>query len=295
MPPGTDEARSPSAPPTEEESATPDAAKGTETEEAGDSPAGSAAPSRKRGRFLGCLIALLVLLLLLAAAIWFLLPLTRPADPLPGGEAGSVSEAPASGLADLAARLGLTLVETNGTTLARGDFATRAERVQATAELYEALPDIALDLADAETLRNSTADLLAAATDGAITVAGITNRIAVLAGRALDPAFLAATVEALRGDVPRLAGVDTAAVTLDSPLSAPARPAGPGADARPSRAQRPRLPLRCILLQPYPCIVLQDGQRLLEGAEVGGYKISKITFDRIAFRNEAGEELEWTP
>ena len=117
----------------------------------------------------------------------------------------------------------------------------------------------------------------------------------IVAGRALDPAFLAATVEALRVDVPRLAGVDTAAVTLDSPLSAPARPAGPGADARPSRAQRPRLPLRCILLQPYPCIVLQDGQRLLEGAEVGGYKISKITFDRIAFRNEAGEELEWTP
>ena len=249
-------------------------------------------PRRSSVHRIGCLILLLLLLLL---AAWLL---TRrwaePATP-PENEAGSVAEDPSSGLADLAARYGLALVETNGTTLARGDFPSRAERVKATAELYEAQPDIALDLADVETLRNSTADLLAAATDGSIKVADVTNRVAVLAGRALDPAFLAATIEALRADVPRLAGVDTAAVSLDSLLSAPARPAAAGGDARPARAQRPRLPLRSILLQPYPCIVLQDGQRLLEGAEVGGYKISRITFDRIVFRNEAEEELEWTP
>ncbi len=289
-----EEAQPESAPPKEEDSAAPDSAKGAETEKSGASPSEPAAPSRKRGRFLGCLVALVALLLLLAAAIRFLLPLARPAD-APPDEPGSVPEDSSPGLADLAARYGLALVETNGTTFARGDFPSRAERVKATAELYEAQPDIALDLADIETLRNSTADLLAAATDGAIKVADVTNRVAVLAGRALDPAFLSATIEALRADVPRLAGVDTAAVTLDSPLSAPARPAVAGGDARPARAQRPRLPLRSILLQPYPCIVLQDGQRLLEGAEVGGYKISRITFDRIVFRNEAGEELEWTP
>ena len=290
----SEEAQPESAPPKEEDSAAPDSAKSAETEEAGDGASEPAASARKRGRFLGCLIALVALLLLLAAAAWLLFPRASPAD-TPPDEPGSVPEDPSSGLADLAARYGLDLVETNGTTLARGDFATRAERVKATAELYEAQPDIALDLADIETLRNSTADLLAAATDGAIKVADVTNRVAVLAGRALDPAFLAATIEALRADVPRLAGVDTAAVSLDSLLSAPARPAAAGGDARPARAQRPRLPLRSILLQPYPCIVLQDGQRLLEGAEVGGYKISRITFDRIVFRNEAGEELEWTP
>lgn len=267
--------------------------------EATDKPAAEPAakdsedkPRRSLVHRIGCLILLLLFLVL---AAWLL---TRrwaePAMP-PENEAGSVPEASAAGLADIAARYGLALVETNGTMLARGEFPTRAERVKATAELYEAQPDIALDLADVETLRNSTADLLAAATDGAIKVADVTNRVAVLAGRALDPAFLSATIEALRADVPRLAGVDTAAVSLDSLLSAPARPAAAGGDARPARAQRPRLPLRSILLQPYPCIVLQDGQRLLEGAEVGGYKISRITFDRIVFRNEAGEELEWTP
>ncbi len=282
------------------EEARPESAPSKEADaEATDKPAAEPAakdsedkPRRSLVHRIGCLILLLLFLVL---AAWLL---TRrwaePATP-PENEAGSVAEDPSSGLADLAARYGLALVETNGTTLARGDFPTRAERVKATAELYEAQPDIALDLADIETLRNSTADLLAAATDGAIKVADVTNRVAVLAGRALDPAFLSATIEALRADVPRLAGVDTAAVSLDSLLSAPARPAAAGGDARPARAQRPRLPLRSILLQPYPCIVLQDGQRLLEGAEVGGYKISRITFDRIVFRNEAGEELEWTP
>lgn len=296
------EAPSAAEPPAgDSEEARPESAPSKEADaEATDKPAAEPAakdsvdkPRRSLVHRIGCLILLLLLFLVLAA--WLL---TRrwaePATP-PENEAGSVAEDPPSGLADLAARYGLALVETNGTTLARGDFPTRAERVKATAELYEAQPDIALDLADIETLRNSTADLLAAATDGAIKVADVTNRVAVLAGRALDPAFLSATIEALRADVPRLAGVDTAAVSLDSLLSAPARPAAAGEDARPARAQRPRLPLRSILLQPYPCIVLQDGQRLLEGAEVGGYKISRITFDRIVFRNEAGEELEWTP
>ena len=282
-------AGSPSEPP--EEAGAEAAAK-----PADEAAAKPAAKPRSRGRGLvrGCLVALLVLLFLLAVALWILFPRTRPATP-PDGEAGSAPEASAPELPDIAERYGLSVVETNGTTLVRGDFATRAERLEATAALYEAQPGVALDLADAETLRTSTADLLAAATDGAITVADITNRVAVLAGRALDPAFLAATVEALRTDVPRLAGFDTAAIVLDSPISAPVTPAGSGAGSRPRRAQRPRLPLRCILLQPCPCIVLQDGQRLLEGAEVGGYKISRITFDRIAFRNEAGEELEWTP
>ena len=292
-------ARSESAPPKAEESGdagssgapSPDGAESAE-------PRPAETPSRGRGRRLGCLVALLVLLLLLAAAAWFLLPHRRSTSP--DGQAPSCptpAEA-SSGLADIAARYGLTLVETNGTTLVRGDFAARAERLKATAELYEAQPGVALDLADRETLLSSASDLLQAATEGAITVSDVTNRIAVLAGRAPDPAFLAAALEALRIDVPRLSGADTAAVKVDSPLSAP-RPAP--LDLRPSAAapaapkKAPRIPLRCILLQPYPCLVLQDGQRLLEGADVGGYRISKITFDRIAFRNEGGEELEWTP
>ena len=289
---GTDEARSLSAPPPEADASLSASPKSGGPDSAGASSAEPAAPSRGRARRLGCLVLLLLLLLLLAAAAWFLLPLVRSASP--DGQAPS-SPTPAdtsAGIADIAARYGLAVIETNGTTLARGDFLSRAERLAATAALYEAQPGIALDLADRETLLSSTADLLAAATDGALEVRDVTNRVAVLAGRAPDPAFLAAALEALRADVPRLADADTAAVTLDSPVaSARAAESLPG---RPSRGA-PILPLCGILLQPYPCLVLQNGQRLAVGAEVGGYKIERIARDRIALRRGEEEPLEWTP
>ena len=263
-------------------------------------PVAPAAPTRKRGRRIVGLVVFLLLLLFLAVGVWRLLPLLRRATP-PDGEAGSVPEAPALGLPDLAERYGLALVETNGTTLVRGDFATRAERLAATAALYEAQPGVKLDLADRETLLASSADLLAAATEGALEVRDVTNRVAVLVGRAPDPAFLAAALDALRADVPRLAGVDTAAVALDSPFAPPPDGAAPNpADAAPSRPvaarpAQPRLPLCGILLQPYPCLVLQNGQRLSKGAEVGGYKIVSIASDRIIVRRGEEEEFEWTP
>ena len=251
---------------------------------------GSKGKAPRRGSRLGCLIPLLLLLLL---AAWLLT--RRWMNPTVPPPACPTTEANPAALVE---RFGLAVLETNGVVVYRGDFATRAERLAAAAELYEAQPGAALDFADRETLTTAASDLLQAATEGALVVSDVTNRVAVLSGRAPDPAFLAAALEALRIDVPRLSGADTAAVKVDSPLSAP-RPAP--LDLRPSAAapaapkKAPRIPLRCILLQPYPCLVLQDGQRLLEGADVGGYRISKITFDRIAFRNEAGEELEWTP
>lgn len=271
-------ARSESAP--EAPGAPGDSSAPSESSESSAPGAPSPSSPRRRGLRLLGLVALLLLLLL---AAWLLARrVASPDGPAPSGPTpeASPAETPA----------GVTLFETNGLLHARGDFATRAERLAATAALYEAHPGIALDLADRETLLTATADLLQAATDGALQVSDVTNRVAVLAGRVSDPDFLRATLEALRTDVPRLSGADTAAVALDSPLSA-----GPKKTPGSPRARQPRLPLRCILLQPYPCIVLQDGQRLFEGADVGGFKISKITFDRIAFRNEAGEELEWTP
>ena len=59
--------------------------------------------------------------------------------------------------------------------------------------------------------------------------------------------------------------------------------------------QAPRLPLCGVVLQPYPCLVLQNGQRLAVGAEVGGYKIERIARDRITLRRGEEEPLEWTP
>ena len=290
-------ARSESAPPKEADNAVPDATKSAKPEKPGNSPAdsGDKPRSRKRGLLRGCLVALLVLLLLLAAAAWFLLPHRRPASPDgPAPSCPTLAES-SPDLAGIAARFGLVLVETNGATLVRGDFAARAERLEATAALYEAQPGVALDLADRETLLSSSADLLQAATEGAVQIVDVTNRVAVLAGRAPDPDFLRATLEALRTDVPRLAGADTAAVVLDSPVSAPANNASPVTRHLSLAPKTPRLPLCGILLQPYPCLVLQNGQRLAVGAEIGGYKIERIARDRIALRRGEEEPLEWTP
>ena len=249
-------------------------------------------PRRSSARRLGGLVLLLLLLLLLAA--WLLARRGAGSEgPAPSGPAAAAEDAAA-----IAARYGLTLVETNGTTLARGDFPTRAERLEATAQLYEAQPGIALDLADGETLLVSSSDLLQAATDGALKVAKITNRVAVLSGHAPDPAYLDAALKALRTDVPRLSGTDTAAVSVATPV-APATPLPLAAPALAPRAapapQAPRLPLCGILLQPYPCLVLQNGQRLVVGAEVGGFKIERIARDRITLRRGKEEPLEWTP
>ena len=260
----------------------------------GAAPRPAATPSRGRGRRLGFLILLLLFLLL---AAWLLTRRWRTASESPDAFASpgpTPSDSP-SDPAALVARLGLTVLETNGIVVYRGDFATRAERLAATAELYEAQPGVTLDLADRETLLSSSADLLQAATEGALQVSDVTNRVAVLAGRAPDPAFLRATIEALRTDVPRLSGADTAAVVLASPVAAPA--SGSPLVARPSSPARqaPRLPLCGIVLQPYPCLVLQNGQRLAVGAEVGGYKIERIARDRISLRRGEEEPLEWTP
>jgi len=289
-------ADAPPPPPAEGTPPVPGEAKSDGTEKAG---AGPAEPAPRRRRLVVCLVGILLLLLLLAFAAWALLSRLRSAD-APADEPGSAPEASDSILADLAGRYGLAIVETNGATLARGNFSTRAERLAATAALYEAKPGIKLDLADRETLLSSASDLLAAATDGTLTVADVTNRVAVLAGRVADPATLQATLDALRADVPRLAGADTAAVALDSPLSAPAPAPGPALAAPrplPAAARRapPRLPLCGILLQPYPCLVLQDGRRLAVGSELSGYKIVSIAADRIKVRRGEEEELEWTP
>ncbi len=254
---------------------------------------GSGASPGRLARRIGCLVLLLLLLLL---AAWLFLRYragsASPDGPAPSGPV----EAPTP-----ADPVGVILFETNGVLHARGDFATRAERLAATAALYGAHPGIKLDLADRETLLSSTTDLLQAATEGALTVSDVTNRVAILAGHAPDPATLRVALDALRVDVPRLAGFDTSAVVLDSPLPTPTGGSGvsPERLASPSPAssarKQPQLPLCGILLQPYPCLVLQNGQRLAIGAELGGYKIVEIAPDRVKVRNSEEEELEWTP
>jgi hypothetical protein len=236
------------------------------------------------------LIVPAVLVIGAAGSLWALRPKARPQangrePPLPVSEGSSDFRA-------LLSRYGVASIETNGATLFRGDFPTRAERLAASAAIYEEKPGALCDFADRETLLASASDLLLAATDGALRIADVTNRVAVLAGRAPDPAFLNAAIEALLDAVPRLSGTDASSVVLDSPL-APASSSGLALPTR--RLQKPRLPLVGILMEPYPCLLLQNGQRLAVGAEIGGYTIERIAQDRITLRRGEEDPIEWTP
>jgi hypothetical protein len=48
------------------------------------------------------------------------------------------------------------------------------------------------------------------------------------------------------------------------------------------------------LTVPYPCLVLSDGTRAMEGACFGGFVIEKIEADRVRVRQADGT-FEWRP
>ena len=56
----------------------------------------------------------------------------------------------------------------------------------------------------------------------------------------------------------------------------------------------PALPVCGILTKPYPCLVMRDGTRVLEGAPLGGNVILKIEADAVTVTNSAGRFV-WKP
>ena len=176
-----------------------------------------------------------------------------------------------------------------------GDFATRAERLAATAEAYAAQPGIELDFADDESLKAAVVDTIALLGEGDLKVTGVSKREAVLEGKAGN---LRAALEAISVDVPKLRRVDAAGVET---AMAPAAPSGSQAAANPlaagvsgKKAAAASMPVCGILTQPYPCIVLRNGMRITEGADFAGGKVVKIEADSITV-DVAGKEIAWRP
>ena len=302
---------------------------GTENGESGDdasrqTPDSDAAPKR-RGGCLGCLIAIVAFLLILAGLAWFFRDVLRPrieqlleragvADGTGGmrsGETGGVSGAqePATAqaaLAALAEKYGLSFTNANGKTALAGNFGTRAERLVAAAEAYECQPGIELDLTDDESFRTAASDALFTLTEGALKVTAATNRVLAIAGGSPSADALAKTLKALNADMPKLRNVDVTGVRLGVPVAGIS--AGGDADAarrdggstslpnrKPRTANRePRIPVCGILTTPYPCLVLQNGQRVLEGATVGDSVILKIAADSVVVTNASGR-FTWKP
>lgn len=226
---------------------------------------------------------------------------------IPEGDEAEV--APPPSIRDVAAAHGLLCVETNGTCVLSGNFATRAQRLSATAAAYAAKPGVTLDISDDESLRHAASEVLELVSEGKLKVHSATNRIIALSGFSPGASSLRATLEAIRADVPNVRNVDCTRVMLgesngiaevaEAADSITAKSAVKGVKtARVRRDKRkssaPKMPVVGVMTVPYPCIVLKDGSRVTEGAEFGGFIIDRIGADTIRVKGPEGA-FEWRP
>ena len=293
---------------------------------AAESPA---PPTRRRRGCFGCLVVIILVAILLAVLGWFFRDQARPCAEkvwrMASGSAGesrngSAGTAETSGvctnetLPQLVARYVLAETNRNGNTVYVGNFATRAERLSATARIYAAQPGVELDLSDGETLKTAVADTLALVGERTLSVVAVTNRTAVLVGRTAN---LRRTLEAISADVPKLVNVDVAGVKIVRVDPEPPRASLPRASSppealtvadvdsdnddsgdedpeKPVAPPRVDLPVCGILTTPYPCLVLRDGARIMEGASIGDNVVLKIAADSVTLTNATGRFV-WKP
>lgn len=264
-------------------------------------------PVKKRRGCLGCLIVLLLLLLLLAGLGWLfrdmLMDWKERAWPGVSSEQATAGApvAQVRTLSSIAEKYGLSLSESSAGATLCGNLRTRRERLAATAEAYETQPGVALDLSDDESFRTAAEDALFTLTEGSLKVTAATNRVLSIAGAAHSPFSLKKTLEALNADLPKLRDVDVTGVVFGTPAVGDA--AADETDERPlpgvvRRSSQKKgavvMPVCGILTTPYPCLVLRDGRRVLEGAAFGGGVIEKIGVDEVVITNSTGR-FAWKP
>ena len=274
---------------------------------------------RKRGGCLGCLFALLALLLVVVGLCWFFRDRIRESDRFEqfskigrGWYARFASESrdsKVSGekkptLSDVVEKYGLSLEESNDVSRVAGNFKTRRERLAATAEAYQAKPWVELDLTDDESFRTAAEDALFTLTEGALKVGVATNRFLSIVGASSSPLSLKKTLEALDADLSKLRGVDVSGVrfgavakaqeTGDAVQESELAPIARVKRRAQKKAAAPELPVCGILTTPYPCLVMRDGRRIMEGAAIGDGVIVEIGADSVTITNSTGR-FTWKP
>jgi len=271
-------------------------------------------PDKKKHGYLGCIVVVVLVVLLLAALAWFFRATVRPYAEKAiayaretlhfGGGAGGVGTGATRlmTLSEVASRYGLELEENDGQAKLSGNLKTRAERLRATAEAYEARPGVDLDLSDDESFRSAADDALFTITEGAMKVVAATNRVLSIAGTSSSPFALKRILESLNADLPKLRDIDATGVAYgmvpgDEEIDNDdgEMPIGVArARRRATKLNEPSLPVCGILTTPYPCLVMRDGSRVLEGAALGGNVIVKIEADAVTVTNATGR-FTWKP
>lgn len=212
-----------------------------------------------------------------------------------------VMPTPSATLEEVAKACGFVIVEDSGKKIAEGNFLTRAERLQATARAYAACPGVMIDFADAESLQSAIDELLFILSEGAMVVDRIEGRKAFLSGRATSKASLRKILEAVSMDVPKVTEMDCSQVTVGAFLIAEV---DEDEDESPSYVAptisqnaaptKLNMPIVGVLTIPYPCLVMANGTRAMEGARLGEYVIEKIEADHVIVRGNEGT-LVWRP
>ena len=221
-------------------------------------------------------------------------------------EAQVAAVSPAETLKEIADRYSLSLEDAEGgETRLSGNLATRAERLRATAEAYAAKPGVLLDLSDDESFRVSADDALFTMTEGAIKTVVATNRFLEISGAVRSAESLKKVLVALAADLPKLRDVDASRVAISAaaaPIGEEPAAGAPTLDGAASVAKKRTkkqarafdMPVCGILTTPYPCLVMRDGSRVMEGASVGDSVVLKIEADAITVTNSTGR-FTWKP
>ena len=274
-------------------------------------------PEKKKHGCLGCLVVVVLLFLLLGVLAWLFRATVRPYAEKAleyaretlhlGGGTGDMGTGAAlpKTLSEVASDYGLELEEDDGRAKLSGNLKTRADRLRATAEAYEARPGVDLDLSDDESFRAAAYDALFTITEGAMKVVAATNRVLSIAGTSPSPFALKRILESLSADLPKLRDIDAAGVAYGMVPGNEKSEEGDGDDGetpigvfharrRASKVKEPSLPVCGILTAPYPCLVMRDGSRVLEGAALGGNVIVKIEADAVTVTNATGR-FTWKP
>jgi len=279
---------------------------------------------RRRG---GLVAAVIVLLLLAVVAViaWIFCPQARSwSDSRLTRRAAASTAVPKMTLADIAKQYGLVLTDSRHPSAAKGlaalsatnnqqpttdhqvlsgNLRRRTERLAIRALALAADPKVKFDLTDDETLLAAASELVFACSDGALKVEAASNRVVVLSGYAPDAAALERAVRAIDADVKGVERLDASRVCVGG-TPPPALAKSPFVQGKaPSRQvglkTPPNLPVRNypiagILTVPYPCVVMRNGMRLVEGAQVGTSLLVKIEADKLTLK-DGDRIVEWKP
>lgn len=207
---------------------------------------------------------------------------------------------------EIAAAHGLRVEDRDGQPCLVGNLRRRTERMAIRALALASDRTVKFDLTDDQSLKTAVADTLYLASGGRLTVASVTNRVAAIEGAVTGPAELANVLRMLNQDVPQLVSCETSRVRAQAaeipvPQTAEKAAGSPAAAPKPTAARAvapmasmPNLPVAGILTKPYPCVVLVDGSRCLEGARIGRLVLERISAEELVFRS-GSDVVRWRP